>query len=183
VSGNLMDSTRGKVARRFVPILWKHNLAIVFGLIGLVATKPISHTLSDWDQNLNLAFEQFGLPNFPDRSASVIFEFLFSSHGVVSAVVSWILYFGFILGWLIWDSRRKREGTKMKVGRESVVMGTVPQNIEVGDGSVVIGATDNCGSTNLTTPMAVGKGAFAGPRSIAIGAYAGAGMRPTQTKK
>lgn len=62
---------------------------------------------------------------------------------------------------------------KLKVGRDSVVMGDVTG--EVGDGSVVIGATDENESTILNTPMAVGRGAFAGPDSIAIGAGAGAG--------
>ena len=62
---------------------------------------------------------------------------------------------------------------KLKVGKESVVMGDVEG--EVGDGSVVIGATDNRGNVILNQSMAIGKGAYAGHNSIAIGAYAGAG--------
>ncbi len=63
---------------------------------------------------------------------------------------------------------------KLKVGRNSVVMGNVVG--EVGDGSVVIGATGDRGNVILNTPMAVGRGAFAGPESIAIGAGAAAGV-------
>jgi hypothetical protein len=64
---------------------------------------------------------------------------------------------------------------KLDVGSDSVVIGNdVTGN--VGDGSVVIGATDTRGNVILNTPMAVGRGAVAGPNSIAIGAGAGAGM-------
>lgn len=63
----------------------------------------------------------------------------------------------------------------MKVGKDSVVIGNVPPNIQVGDGSVIIGATDARGNTIINTPMAVGRGAHAGPGSIAIGAGANAG--------
>jgi hypothetical protein len=62
---------------------------------------------------------------------------------------------------------------KLTVGNDSVVIGDVTGN--VGNGSVVIGATDNRGNTILNTPMAVGRGAFAGHGSIAIGAGAGSG--------
>lgn len=62
----------------------------------------------------------------------------------------------------------------MKIGKDSVVIGNVPSNIQVGDGSVVIGATDSRGNTIINQPMAVGRGAHAGPGSIAIGAFAGA---------
>ena len=62
---------------------------------------------------------------------------------------------------------------KLRVGKDSVVMGDVSG--EVGDGSVVIGPTDNRGNTILNTSMAIGRGAHAGPGSIAIGAGAGAG--------
>ncbi len=65
---------------------------------------------------------------------------------------------------------------RLKVGKDSVVMGNVPDDIDVGDGSVVIGATDSHGNTILNQPMAVGRGAKAGPGSIAIGAGAGAGF-------
>jgi hypothetical protein len=64
---------------------------------------------------------------------------------------------------------------KFKVGKDSVVIGNVSPNADIGDGSVVIGATDANGNTIINTPMAVGRGAFAGPGSIAIGAGAGAG--------
>ncbi|WP_143549372.1 hypothetical protein [Rhodopirellula bahusiensis] len=65
---------------------------------------------------------------------------------------------------------------KLKVGRDSVVMGNVTG--DVGDGSVVIGPTDDRGNTIIDTPMAVGRGAAAGPGSIAIGAGAYAGGQP-----
>ena len=65
---------------------------------------------------------------------------------------------------------------KLKVGRDSVVMGNVTG--EVGDSSVVIGPTDEHGNTIIDKPMAVGRGASAGPDSIAIGATAYAGADP-----
>lgn len=65
--------------------------------------------------------------------------------------------------------------SKFKVGKDSVVIGNVSPNAVIGDGSVVIGATDANGNTIINIPMAVGRGAFAGPGSIAIGAGAGAG--------
>ncbi|MCH8839195.1 MAG: hypothetical protein IH831_00675 [Planctomycetes bacterium] len=65
---------------------------------------------------------------------------------------------------------------KLNVGHFSVVMGNVTGN--VGNGSVVIGPTDDRGNTIINTPMAVGRGASAGPGSIAIGAGAHAGVSP-----
>ena len=65
------------------------------------------------------------------------------------------------------------EKKKIKTGKDSVVIGDVSG--EVGDGSVVIGATDANGNVILNQPMAVGRNAKAGPGSIAIGAGAGAG--------
>jgi hypothetical protein len=62
----------------------------------------------------------------------------------------------------------------METGKDSVVIGNVPSNIRVGEGSVVIGATDANGNTIINQPMAVGRGAKAGKNSIAIGAFAGA---------
>ncbi len=64
----------------------------------------------------------------------------------------------------------------MKVGKDAVVMGNVPSSVQIGDGSVVIGPTDSHGNTIINQPMAVGRGAQAGPGSIAIGAFAGAGV-------
>lgn len=61
----------------------------------------------------------------------------------------------------------------LNVGEESVVIGNVRGN--VGNHSVIVGATDSHGNTILNQPMAVGYNAKAGPGSIAIGAYAGAG--------
>jgi len=61
----------------------------------------------------------------------------------------------------------------IKTGKDTVVIGNV--NGEVGDGSVAIGATDERGNTIINQPMAVGRGASAGPNSIAIGAGASAG--------
>ena len=63
----------------------------------------------------------------------------------------------------------------MKIGKDSVVMGNVPSNLEVGEGCVIIGATDERGNTIINQPMAVGRNAQAGPNSIAIGAGANAG--------
>jgi hypothetical protein len=59
---------------------------------------------------------------------------------------------------------------KLNVGKDSVVIGNVIGN--VGDRSIVIGATDSSGNIILNIPMAVGYKAYAGPGSIAIGAYA-----------
>lgn len=67
------------------------------------------------------------------------------------------------------------EKKKKVIGKDSVVYGNVGDDINVGDGSVVIGATDAYGNTIINQPMAVGRGAKAGPGSIAIGAGAGAG--------
>jgi len=61
----------------------------------------------------------------------------------------------------------------IKTGKDAVVIGKVSG--DVGDGSVVIGPTDNRGNTIINQPMAVGRGAKAGPGSIAIGAGACAG--------
>ncbi|EKF9297375.1 hypothetical protein BOO91_20875 [Vibrio navarrensis] len=61
----------------------------------------------------------------------------------------------------------------VKTGKDSVVIGNVSG--EIGEGSVVIGATDQFGNTIINQPMAVGRGASAGPGSIAIGAGASAG--------
>ena len=69
----------------------------------------------------------------------------------------------------------------MKVGKDSVVIGNIPSDSHVGDGSVVIGATDSRGNTIINQPMAVGRGAQAGPGSIAIGAFAGAGVTQQQS--
>lgn len=62
---------------------------------------------------------------------------------------------------------------ELLVGHDSVVMGNVTG--AVGNRSVVIGPTHERGNVVLNTPMAVGYGAVAGPGSIAIGAFAGAG--------
>ena len=63
---------------------------------------------------------------------------------------------------------------EIKTGKDTVVIGNVSG--EVGDGSVVIGATDERGNTIINQPMAVGRGAKAGPGSTAIGAGAAAGI-------
>lgn len=66
------------------------------------------------------------------------------------------------------------EHNKLNVGKDSVVIGNVSGN--VGDGSVIIGATDANGNTIINNDtLAIGRGAFAGPGSIAIGAGANAG--------
>jgi hypothetical protein len=63
---------------------------------------------------------------------------------------------------------------KRRIGKDAVVVGNVSAD-SIGDGSVVIGPTDNRGNTVINTPMAVGRDAKAGPGSIAIGAGANAG--------
>ena len=67
----------------------------------------------------------------------------------------------------------------MKLGKDNVIIGNVPSDLEAGDGNVIIGATDAHGNTIINTPMAVGRGAQAGPDSIAIGAGAKAGSAVT----
>jgi len=67
----------------------------------------------------------------------------------------------------------------MKLGKDNVIIGNVPSDLEVGDGNVIIGATDSHGNTIINTPMAVGRDAQAGPGSIAIGARAKAGSAVT----
>ncbi len=62
---------------------------------------------------------------------------------------------------------------KLNVGKETVIIGDVSGNF--GDRCVIIGATDDRGNVILNRPMAVGYKAHAGPNSISIGAYAGAG--------
>jgi hypothetical protein len=62
---------------------------------------------------------------------------------------------------------------KINIGKDSVAIGQVTGNI--GDESVVIGATDSNGNTILNQSIAVGYNAHASPGSIAIGANAGAG--------
>jgi hypothetical protein len=63
----------------------------------------------------------------------------------------------------------------MKIGKDSVVMGNVPSNLEVGEGCVIIGTTDERGNTIINQPMAVGRNTQARPNSIAIGSGANAG--------
>ena len=54
----------------------------------------------------------------------------------------------------------------------------VMKNLSQGNGNTVVGSTDNNGNTvlNQSSSIAVGIGASAGKDSIAIGAYAGAGI-------
>ena len=63
----------------------------------------------------------------------------------------------------------------MKIAKDAVVIGNVPSDATVGEGSVVIGATDTKGNVILNTSMAIGRAAEAASGSIAIGAYATAG--------
>ena len=63
----------------------------------------------------------------------------------------------------------------MKVEKYSVVIGNVPSDTVVGEGSVVVGATDSHGNTMLTTPMTVGYSARGGAGDIVVGAFAGGG--------
>jgi hypothetical protein len=64
-------------------------------------------------------------------------------------------------------------------GKDSTVMGIIPPNSHIGEGSTVIGPTDQNGNTILTTPMAVGRGACPAPGSVIIGAYANGGACAT----
>lgn len=80
----------------------------------------------------------------------------------------------FVIFWGVKKQRRRG----MKVGKNSVVMGQVPADAEIGEDCTIIGATDANGNTILNTSMAVGKGAYAGPGSIAIGTGAGAAGAP-----
>jgi hypothetical protein len=66
----------------------------------------------------------------------------------------------------------------LNLGKDAVVVGRVPPNSRIGDGSVVIGPTDSNGNVILNAPMAAGRCAYAGPGSISIGAGAGAGSLP-----
>ncbi|MCP5374936.1 MAG: hypothetical protein H6743_02430 [Rickettsiaceae bacterium] len=65
----------------------------------------------------------------------------------------------------------------MEVGKDTVIIGSVPQNLKAGNGSVIIGQTDANGNTILNGSMAVGRGAKAGAGSIAIGAEAAANTK------
>jgi hypothetical protein len=78
---------------------------------------------------------------------------------------------------IFWGVKKQRRQA-MKVGKDSVVMGNVPADAEIGEGCTIIGATDALGNTTLNTTMAVGKGAYAGPGGIAIGTGAGAAGAP-----
>lgn len=62
---------------------------------------------------------------------------------------------------------------ELNVGVDSVVIGHVSGNI--GDGSVMIASTDDRANVTLNQTMAVGRNAYAGLGSIAIGANASAG--------
>lgn len=62
---------------------------------------------------------------------------------------------------------------KPRIGDDSVVINK--EIVDIGDRSVFLGATDNNCNTILTTPLAMGYNARAGPNSIAIGAGACAG--------
>src|SRR6266404_398925 len=66
----------------------------------------------------------------------------------------------------------------LTLGKDAVVVGRVPPNSRIGDGSVVIGPTDSNGNVILNGTMAAGRCAYAGPGSISIGAGAGAGSSP-----
>lgn len=62
----------------------------------------------------------------------------------------------------------------MKIGKDSVVIGQVPEGLQVGDRSVYVGATDANGNSVLREG-AYGYGARAGKGSLAVGAQASAG--------
>jgi hypothetical protein len=69
-----------------------------------------------------------------------------------------------------------KQGKGISVGKDSVAMGRIPDGSKIGDGSVVVGATDINGNTVLNQGgLAVGRGATTDPTSIAIGAGAHAG--------
>jgi hypothetical protein len=57
-------------------------------------------------------------------------------------------------------------------GKDSTVLGNVPPNSVIGEGSTVIGPTDERGNTVLAQPMTIGRGACPSPGSTIVGAYA-----------
>lgn len=61
------------------------------------------------------------------------------------------------------------------IGRGSVVVGDVKAN--VGDDSVVVGATDNNGNVRFDKPTTIGNRAQGGPDSVVIGNDAGGGTK------
>ncbi len=63
----------------------------------------------------------------------------------------------------------------MKIAKDAIVIGNVPDNVEVGEGGIRIGATDARGNTILNTPMTIGRNAQGGPNSVVIGAGANGG--------
>jgi hypothetical protein len=77
---------------------------------------------------------------------------------------------------LAFEHTKNHRFSFMKIGKNSVVMGLVSPDLEVGEGCVIIGPTDERGNTIIDKSMAVGHGAQAGPDSIAIGAFSGAGI-------
>lgn len=91
------------------------------------------------------------------------------------ALVLWSLA-GLLLLWAAINLGKKVKAMT-KVGSRSVVYGQVHPDIQVGDNSVVIGATDDRGNTIIRGApggLAIGAGANAGPASISIGYMAGA---------
>jgi len=68
----------------------------------------------------------------------------------------------------------EKERKKQMIGDDSVVYGNV--TADVGNRSVVIGPTDGKRNVILNKGMAIGFNAQAGPNSIAIGAFASAGL-------
>jgi hypothetical protein len=83
-----------------------------------------------------------------------------------------------IMAALVPSRQPRQEFLKMKVGKESVVYGNVPTDLDVGDQSVVVGATDAHGNVRIGGGTAVGHGSYADSTSVAIGKGAGAGSRP-----
>ncbi len=64
----------------------------------------------------------------------------------------------------------------MEAGKFNTIIGNLPPGSKIGDGNTIVNAADANGNIFYNTPMAVGYGAKAGPGSIAIGAFAGAGL-------
>jgi hypothetical protein len=93
----------------------------------------------------------------------------------LSGVSSFLLIILPAMIWFSWTSASAQSPSGLITGQDSVVMGHVPDNSRIGEGSVVIGPTDSNGNVILNHSMAVGRGACAGPGSISIGAFAGAG--------
>lgn len=78
-----------------------------------------------------------------------------------------------------WKERAKEAPPMSRMGNDNTIVGNVliPENM--GDGNTIVGATDANGNTILNRGgTAIGRNAQADQTTVAIGANAGAGVRP-----